>query len=324
MKPHSPAILQALPKPAITKLVAGQLATIFFALLIGGVALAQQKSTLLFLMSDNSGAYQTFKETLQNIKEEKNITSQEWLFIDLNNSSIQEIQNHTIESQIIISVGEPAAQTIASLDHKNRHITTFISKKTYKEIIEKYSKHKENTCGIIIDQPVERIISATREHINRFSRFGIIASTRSPRNKGKEIELYDASAVIYQPLIDDIHTTIKNISENQVDAIIATHDADIYNRHTARNILISSYHFNIPIIGYSSGFVRAGAIMGIYSKPESFAKDIHKIINTPEACANGTMFYPSTYTVEINKQVAKSLGINLLSTFREKTFNAGQ
>jgi ABC-type uncharacterized transport system substrate-binding protein len=94
--------------------------------------------------------------------------------------------------------------------------------------------------------------------------------------------------------------------------LLALPDSAVYNDSTIRNILLATYHRGIPLIGYSSGYVKAGALCAVYSTPEQIAaqaaqlifkfKDTHKL-PAPQ--------YPQEFEVTVNPQVADSLGLQI-------------
>jgi ABC-type uncharacterized transport system substrate-binding protein len=83
-------------------------------------------------------------------------------------------------------------------------------------------------------------------------------------------------------------------------------------------VLLASYYHNTPIVAYSSSFVRAGALAGIYSTPQDIARQAQEIISSNTKLTAGTMINPKYFTIEINTSVAQSLGITIPD---QKTIN---
>lgn len=99
-------------------------------------------------------------------------------------------------------------------------------------------------------------------------------------------------------------------------AIILLPDQNVFNRHTALGILLAAYKKQIPLIGYSRKYVRLGAIGAVYSNGKQIAHQIAQslisIQQVPSYKLPGKQ-YPTTFSVAINYQVAKSLGLNIRS-----------
>jgi ABC-type uncharacterized transport system substrate-binding protein len=81
-----------------------------------------------------------------------------------------------------------------------------------------------------------------------------------------------------------------------------------------KNILLSSYRQRIPVIGFSKSFVGAGALAAAYSTPDQIAQQLISIITNllkPDRTPVGDNVYPEDFSVSTNKQVAKSLDLQI-------------
>lgn len=94
--------------------------------------------------------------------------------------------------------------------------------------------------------------------------------------------------------------------------LLALPDREVYNSNTIRNILLSSYRHQVPLAGFSQAYLNAGALCALYSTPEQFASQTSMAISAfiktaklPEAR------YPASFSIGLNYQVARSLGIVL-------------
>ncbi|MFO8023653.1 hypothetical protein [Thiohalophilus sp.] len=282
-------------------------------LLIPQSILAQEKYDTLYVMSSRAKPYLTFKETVeehQNTSASSRNTQRFVAMDDLHTEKLRELINN---SQTVVTLGQKSLRNVADLRIDRPHLATLITLEDYRDVLSEKNISQGMHCVLVIDQPLHRITRVIRERIPDARIAGIIAEPKDANNSKSSIAMqYEYDPIIARvPPRENIHSTIRTMSENGIDVIIALHNKEIYNRSTARNILISSYHFNLPLIGYSRAFVRAGALMGIYSTPESMADETLGIINQTERCVDGSILYPSRYTVEVNPQVAKSLRINI-------------
>jgi ABC-type uncharacterized transport system substrate-binding protein len=101
------------------------------------------------------------------------------------------------------------------------------------------------------------------------------------------------------------------------DVLLAIPDTRIHNQSTVSNILISSYRKRIPLIGFSSAYVKAGALAAVYSSPEDIAFHIRdnivrvysgkKIENSEQ---NAEYF-----SILFNSEVARSLDFPAKSVY---------
>jgi len=98
------------------------------------------------------------------------------------------------------------------------------------------------------------------------------------------------------------------------DVFLSLPDPGIYNRHTISSILLTTYRYRVPLIGFSKSSVRAGALAAVYSSAQQIARQTATTIplwltNTGHYATK--ISYPEQFSVAINKQVARSLGIDM-------------
>lgn len=171
----------------------------------------------------------------------------------------------------------------------------------------------------VLDQPVERQLQLIKLISSSFKNIGVIVTKRSQahlaslrqhakKNQQTILEfISDAENIRYQ--IDDISRTS--------DIILAIADTDIYNASSVSQILLTSYRHRTPIIGFSNGFIKAGALAGSVSSLGQLVQHLSEEIqandglNTPP---DENIFYPKYFSVLHNKNVAKSLNIHIPSS----------
>lgn len=101
--------------------------------------------------------------------------------------------------------------------------------------------------------------------------------------------------------------SLRNLLE-QTDVLLGIDDDNIYNPATIKSILLSSYARKQTLIGPTAAFIKAGSLASTYSDQDDWLHTLTKLLQTP-ATAWPRSQYPSDYKVMINRQVARSLGI---------------
>lgn len=296
---------------------------LLFAALLAPLSLfADEKYDALYVMSSQATAYMTFKDSIENQQDHSPSQHNSQIFVAIEHLPTAQLRELINNSRVVITLGQKSTRDVSALSVDKFHIATLLTREAYREILSEQDTSRGSHCALVIDQPLGRITDVIRDRLPDTQVAGIIdppgftGSTNPENNPQQQIDL----RIIRVPLEKNIHSTIRALSQRGVDTIIALHKQTVYNHSTARNILISSYHFNLPLIGYSSAFVRAGALIGIYSTPESMATDVLDIITKKDRCHGGNIFYPSEYTVEVNPQVAKSLGIQIDTSNLKQTY----
>ncbi|PQP03098.1 ABC transporter substrate-binding protein [Pseudomonas frederiksbergensis] len=100
-----------------------------------------------------------------------------------------------------------------------------------------------------------------------------------------------------------LQTLLKN-----TDVLLGLDDPDLYNPKTVKNLLLSSYARQLPLIGPNAAFVRAGSLASTYSDQSDWLKILDELLDRPSSTWPRTL-YPQHFKVLSNPQVARSLSI---------------
>lgn len=92
------------------------------------------------------------------------------------------------------------------------------------------------------------------------------------------------------------------------DVLLGLDDPQLYNPKTVKNLLLSSYARQLPLIGPNAGFVRAGSLASTYSDQADWLDVLDRLLDHPPAGWPRAL-YPEHFKVVGNPQVARSLGI---------------
>lgn len=92
------------------------------------------------------------------------------------------------------------------------------------------------------------------------------------------------------------------------DVLLGLDDPQLYNPKTAKNLLLSSYAQQLPLVGPNAGFVRAGSLASTYSDQADWLAVLDRLLDHPPANWPQSL-YPDHFKVVGNPQVARSLGV---------------
>ncbi|MGD9591198.1 MAG: ABC transporter substrate-binding protein [Candidatus Berkiella sp.] len=99
---------------------------------------------------------------------------------------------------------------------------------------------------------------------------------------------------------------------DETQMVLAIPDHRVYNTKTTRGMLLTAFHKRVPLIGYSRTYVNNGALAGVYSTTKQLAdqtaKQIIDILATNDVKLPQPQ-YPQDFTIAVNHQVARSLGL---------------
>lgn len=96
------------------------------------------------------------------------------------------------------------------------------------------------------------------------------------------------------------------------DLLLAIPDGAVFNGRTIQNILRSTFLSRIPLVAFSPAYVRAGALLALYSTPAQIGRQAGRSLR---AALSGRELpqqqYPQEFEVGVNPHVARSLAIDL-------------
>lgn len=257
------------------------------------------------ILSENGGSYSEFSAALRENLLDSNVTL-----------SIQDAAQPQPNSGLIIAVGMKAASVVAN-NYAHTVLNVMIPKSGHKKLLHDFPGWEKSSLysSIYLDQPIERQLGLIAASLPDRDRVGVLLDSHTQdeleqlRQKAIEygLSLYEQKVEADTPLFD----ALQNVLQHS-DVVLALPAPAIYNSSTLRNILVSTYQAGIPLVGFSSAYVRAGAICAVFSSPAHFALQasmlVRKFIETgilPSAQ------YPKFYEVAVNHRVAQSLGINI-------------
>jgi ABC-type uncharacterized transport system substrate-binding protein len=98
----------------------------------------------------------------------------------------------------------------------------------------------------------------------------------------------------------------------EADILLALPDPAVYNSRTIQDILLTTYRFRVPMVGFSPAYAKAGALLAMYATPSHIGSQAADIARTVLA-GHGLSApqYARDMDIASNLHVARSLGISL-------------
>jgi putative tryptophan/tyrosine transport system substrate-binding protein len=250
--------------------------------------------SVTIVLSENSGAYLEFSNALRENLLRKNITP-----VVTGNPAAP-----VADSDLVIGVGMKAATAIPKSAHEKllRDFPWRAKSKTY--------------SAIFLDQSPARQIGLIAAALPDKQRVGILYATPPVDLLRLKQATKERGLVLHEQMVGPniaLHEALQ-IMLNESQVLLALPDTEIYNGSTIRNILLAAYRSGIPLVGFSAGYVKAGALCALYSTPEQLAAQAAVLINNFSETKNfPPAQYPREFEVAVNDQVARSLGLRTRS-----------
>lgn len=219
---------------------------------------------------------------------------------------------------LLVVIGAEALQSVLKAAPDKPILALLTRKHTIQQLTQEYA-HPGHISAIYLDQPLERQLNLVQHIIpkNTAQSVGVLLGPSSIEAKDKLVSLSKSKNM-------NINTVYVNKFENpvgvldslldDVNVLLAIPDNRIFNPRTTRGMLLSAFHKQVPLIGYSKTYVNNGALVALYSSNKHIAhqaaKEIIRFLHTNELPAPK---YPTDFAVAVNYQVARSLGITIES-----------
>lgn len=288
------------------RLICGML---LFLLMSDPVFCQTESLKVLVVLSDHTAPYLSFAEVLKKALPTLRIT-----VLENTNQPITDMP--TVD--LLITVGMKASE-LAATQSKIPVLAVMIPRAGYENALSHLPaiSPPRKMSAIYLDQPWARRIEFWHAVIPERRRIGLLFTQNSNielTHLHHEVEQRGGSLMMRQVHSnEELFSALESILTNS-DVLFAIADNEIYSSSNIRNILLTSYRYRIPLIGLSQAYVNAGALCAIFSTPEQLAIQASRIVisfaqnrELPDAQ------YPDDYTIAVNPQVARSLGIEMRS-----------
>jgi len=266
------------------------------ALLYSCLSPAQvQPLRITLVLSESGGAYQEFSAALQG-----NIAARHKLQIADAGAPIQ-------DADLVVAVGMKAASAAATITQPVLNV--FVPRAGFDKL-PRAASHVFS--AIYMDQPLERQLALISSVFPGYPDVGVLYAT--PPAELEELRRLSATRrfKLHEQAVDRKHPVASALSDllEESEVLFVLPDAQVYNSNTIRNILLETYRKQVPMVGISPSYVRAGALCAVYSTPLQIAKQAADAIE--QFASSGRLpasQYPTEFDVSLNIQVARSLGL---------------
>lgn len=283
-----------------TALVLIRCIVLFACLLVTSIQAVAEQRAIIVSSSNNTHHNSLIENILFNLK-----TSD----MKIETFDIKQTININTSDSLIISLGHEAVKLIDNMELDNPKLRVFTDPNPHVDPKENSESHLSMTQPLCQQfalakslNPEWKVISVLLSKTNTPLEKNLSSCTKKYGLKLKTIILTK-----YINIIDALNTSLSDS-----DVLLALPDPSIYNARTIKSILLTTYRHRVPIIGFSENFVRAGALAAIHSSTKQLGKQITELIQKHYNNENiDNHLHPIYFDVITNKNVARSLGINI-------------
>lgn len=220
------------------------------------------------------------------------------------------------DAKLAVAVGVGAADAVAVQPGRTPVLAVLVPRIWYQKTGQARlaDNGRRAVSAIYLDQPFERQALLIRLAFPEARRVGVLLST-GQRGLIDDLEAglrTQKLALSYELVSEDQRLALPLESVlTEADVLLAVPDPQVLNASTAQSLLLTSYRYRDPVVGYSRSLTRAGALLSLHSSPAQIGRQaaawVSNALNAP-AVRLPVPAYPAYFSVSVNEQVARSLG----------------
>jgi putative tryptophan/tyrosine transport system substrate-binding protein len=264
------------------------------------------------ILSDDGPAYQEVVSAFRaGIGPQRSVKV--WLLAEFDDVRMQGL---TRGNDLVAPVGVKATRFVAE-HHAGRApvLALMIPRATSEKVKWPAGLARKHVSAVFIDQPPERSLALVEAVFPNARRVGLVVS---PENDGLSKTLVKVAtqrnlrlnvATISGP--EELPSALRRVL-SESDVLLLVPDSIAINAGNAQNVLLTTYRFRIPVVGFSQGLAKAGAVVSVYSSPTQiglqggqFALRLDDVGELPAPR------HAREYSIAFNPHVVRSLGLVL-------------
>lgn len=180
----------------------------------------------------------------------------------------------------------------------------------------KYDLNRNNITGVGLRVPIENQFALIRSLVPNSKRIGVLfdpTKTQQTVQQAKALAGKQSLELIERAVSSpqDVPSMLRSLLP-EIDVLWLIPDSTVLTEDSLDFLLSTTLEARVPVLAFSSGLVRSGALAGLhinYSKVgkqvAGLAEELLKGKNIPQ----GTLLPPEQLGIAINRQIAQYLGI---------------
>lgn len=219
-------------------------------------------------------------------------------------------------ARLFITLGLDAAGVLARSEVRTPVLCTLLPLASFERVLRDSGRRASSQfTALYLNQPLARQLDLARLALPQARRIGVLLGGESLAQRS---QLEDAAETRGLKLVsakvapqESVFNDLKKILDD-ADLLLALADPQIYNSSSIQNILLTSFRARVPMLAFSPAYVRAGALLAVYSTPTQIGQQAGTMARSfLQGRPLGMPQYPQDFSVSVNEHVARSLGLNL-------------
>lgn len=269
--------------------------------------------TVVVVSSEASGAYVAASEALVSELVRGGLTGGDVLQM----TATEFDGAQPLAPKLFIALGARAALALARAPLAAPVFCTLLPRSAFERVLQASGrKASAQFSALFLDQPLSRQLALVRLALPDATRLGVLYGPESkalaPVLGGLAVNSGLAVVEAQIGRDDQAFTSLRQVLADS-DVLLALADPEVFNTNSLQNILLASFRARVPMVAFSPGYVRAGALLALYVTPVQIGQQAGEIARgVLQGKALPTQpAYAQRFSISVNAHVARSLGLDL-------------
>ena len=224
--------------------------------------------------------------------------------------------SETRAGQLVLAFGVEAATEMARNEMRVPVLCAFVPSASFELIVRNNTRRAASQfSAIFLNQPFGRQLDLIQLALPKRQRIGVLLGKQSSAQVPQlDDEMRRRSLGFMQTQIDGEASIFAKLQalldESQV--LLALPDPQVYNSGTLQNILLSALRAGVPMVSFSPAYVKAGALMAIYSTPAQVGRQAAQLaLPVLQGKELPPPQYPREFWIDVNMPLARSMNLDM-------------
>jgi ABC-type uncharacterized transport system substrate-binding protein len=218
---------------------------------------------------------------------------------------------------VYVALGSDATELLIDKAFTSPVISALVPRRSFERMLQARGRvASDQLTAIYLDQPLGRHLSLIKQVLPQAKRLGVLWGPDSMLSASNLKALTSASGMTLQEArVTGSTSVFAGLNEilGDSDVFLALADPMVFNSTSIQNILLATFRAGVPMVAFSPAYVRAGALMAVYTSPAqagSQAADLVVNVLAGKGLPDRAL-EPNDFEVGVNQHVARSLGLTL-------------
>ncbi len=218
--------------------------------------------------------------------------------------------------QLVLAMGVEAAAEMARTEMHAPVLSVFVPSASFDAIVRTHPRRSASPfSAIYLNQSLGRQLDVIQLAMPQRPRIGVLLGSLSSaqlplledERRKRSLGLVQAQIDANEPMFGKLQLLLDT---SQV--LLALPDPQVFNSATLQNILLSTLRAGVPVVSFSPAYVKAGALMAIYSTPAQVGQQAAQLARPVlQGKELAPPQYPHDFRIDVNASLARSMNLDL-------------